>query len=75
MARPSRGPFAKRQKELARQERQKDKAARRLAAKDGKADALADTEGEDPDLAGIQVGPQPSPEDQSTDSTESTEAD
>jgi len=58
----SRGPFAKRQKELARREKQKEKQARRLEAKDRPADAEALPEGEDPDLAGIQLGPQPPPE-------------
>ena len=57
----TRAPFAKRQKELARQERQKEKQARRLAAKEGAAERPPD--GEDPDLAGIQLGPQPRPED------------
>ena len=56
----SRGPFAKRQKELARREKQKEKQARRLEAKERPADALPD--GEDPDLAGIQLGPQPPPD-------------
>lgn len=54
--------FMKRQKELARQERQKEKAAKkqdRKLDKDGKP-VLA--EGEDPDIAGIVPGPQPAPE-------------
>jgi hypothetical protein len=54
--------FMKRQKELARQERQKEKAAKkqdRSTSKDGKP-VLA--EGEDPDIAGIVPGPQPAPE-------------
>lgn len=55
----SRGPFAKRQKELARREKQKEKQARRLEAKDRPAEAGALPEGEDPDIAGIQLGPQP----------------
>lgn len=58
----SRGPFAKRQKELARREKQKEKQARRLEAKDRPADPDALPGGEDPDLAGIQLGPQPPPE-------------
>ena len=51
--------FMKRQKELARQERLKEKAAKnqdRTTNKDGKP-ILAD--GEDPDIAGIVPGPQP----------------
>jgi hypothetical protein len=59
MARPSRGPFAKRQKELARKEKQKDKQARRTEAKELAANSSAAAEGDDPDLAGIQLGPQP----------------
>jgi hypothetical protein len=59
----SRGPFAKRQKELARREKQKEKQARRLEAKDRPADADALAAGEDPDLAGIQLGPQPPADD------------
>jgi hypothetical protein len=59
----SRGPFAKRQKELARREKQKEKQARRLEAKTRPADGESAPEGEDPDIAGIQLGPQPTPED------------
>ncbi len=59
----SRGPFAKRQKELARLEKQKEKRARRLEAKVRPTEPGAVPEGEDPDLAGIQLGPQPRPDD------------
>ena len=59
----SRGPFAKRQKELARREKQKEKQARRLEAKDRPAEAGPLADGEDPDLVGIQLGPQPPPDD------------
>lgn len=55
----TRGPFAKRQKELARREKQKEKLARRLEAKDRGEDGVALAEGEDPDIAGIRLGPQP----------------
>jgi hypothetical protein len=58
----SRGPFAKRQKELARREKQKEKQARRLEAKDRPAEPGALPDGEDPDIAGIQLGPQPTPD-------------
>jgi hypothetical protein len=58
----SRGPFAKRQKELARREKQKEKQARRLEAKERPAEADAAPDGEDPDIAGIQLGPQPLPD-------------
>jgi len=63
----SRGPFAKRQKELARREKQKEKQARRLEAKEKPADAEGLPEGEDPDIAGIKLGPQPRPDDDTDD--------
>jgi hypothetical protein len=51
----------KRQKELARQERQRLKALRRAArAADRKLRARG-APGEDPDIAGIVAGPQPLP--------------
>jgi hypothetical protein len=59
----SRGPFAKRQKELARREKQKEKQAKRLEAKSRPVEPGAEAEGEDPDIAGIRLGPQPTPED------------
>jgi hypothetical protein len=49
----------KRARERARQEKQKEKAARRLEAKSRPRTVTAD--GEDPDIAGIVPGPQPSP--------------
>ena len=58
----SRGPFAKRQKELARREKQKEKQARRLEAKERPAQTETAPEGVDPDIAGIQLGPQPPPD-------------
>lgn len=58
MAKRSRPTFQKRQKEMARQQRQQDKMARRLAAKETVA---LETKGEDPDIAGIVPGPQPLP--------------
>lgn len=59
MAKKSRASFDKRQKELARQEKQKTKQARRLERKQKKDGSGPD---EDPDLAGIEPGPQPPPE-------------
>lgn len=64
MANKTRSTFQKRQKELARQARRKDKEAKRL---EKKAEAGADADAtpaeqdgaEDPDLAGIKLGPQP----------------
>jgi len=53
----------KRAREKARIDRQKEKVARRLEAKERKASAPARaSDGEDPDLAGIQPGPQPRPD-------------
>jgi hypothetical protein len=51
----------KRQKELARLERRKEKDERRQRRRQEKADRPPTPEGEDPDLAGIVPGPQPTP--------------
>ena len=51
----------KRARERARQEKQQAKAARRLESKNRKAAQPAAADGEDPDIAGIVPGPQPSP--------------
>ena len=51
----------KRARERARQERQQLKAARRVEAKARRAATPTDRSGEDPDIAGIVPGPQPSP--------------
>jgi hypothetical protein len=60
MAQRSRSTFKKRQKELARQQRQQDKFARRLERNKLKQeDGPAPPAGEDPDIAGIVPGPQP----------------
>lgn len=49
----------KRNKERARQQKQKDKAADRESRKHDKKSDLALATGEDPDIAGIVPGPQP----------------
>lgn len=49
----------KRQKELSRQEHQRDKAERRRERKAEKETRTEGSAGEDPDLAGIVPGPQP----------------
>ena len=54
--------FVKRQKELQRQQKQRDKLAKREERKRTKLDRPAGEEGEDPDIAGIVPGPQPLPE-------------
>jgi len=51
----------KRARERAKQERQQEKTRRREEAKTRKANEPQRGEGEDPDIAGIIPGPQPSP--------------
>jgi hypothetical protein len=60
MGKSSRPSIQKRAKEKARQERRKEKDARRLETKERRANASPRT-GEDPDIAGIIPGPQPLP--------------
>jgi hypothetical protein len=62
MANRGRATFAKRQKEIARQERAREKAAKRVDRKEHrvKVERKAD---DDPDIAGIVPGPQPLPYD------------
>jgi hypothetical protein len=62
MPKKSKPSFEKRRKEIARQQRMKDKAAARLEAKERKLTEGPRLEGEDPDIAGIRPGPQPLPE-------------
>ena len=65
MARRSRSTFKKRQKEMARQQRQQDKMARRLLKKKERGEVPeSGTPDEDPDIAGIRPGPQPPLEDE-----------
>jgi hypothetical protein len=62
MAHRSRATFAKRQREIARQERAREKAAKRVERKEHR--VKLDRSGEvDPDIAGIVPGPQPLPYD------------
>lgn len=51
----------KRARERARQERQQEKVRRREEAKIRRANTADTATGEDPDIAGIIPGPQPSP--------------
>ncbi|MFQ5792046.1 MAG: hypothetical protein ACE5JI_16360 [Acidobacteriota bacterium] len=60
MANSRRPTFSKRQKELARQERQRLKAEKRAQRKSERT-RRAGVGGEDPDIAGIVPGPQPVP--------------
>ena len=59
--RPRIDPFEKRRKELARKERQKQKAERKDSRERERAERVT-ADGEDPDIAGIVPGPQPTPE-------------
>ena len=61
MAKKSRPTSQKRIKEKARQEKQKEKDARRVEARERKANTPQRGPGEDPDIAGIVPGPQPLP--------------
>jgi hypothetical protein len=51
--------FVKRQKELARQKKRVEKAAKRQERKEDRGRSASGPDGEDPDIAGIQPGPQP----------------
>lgn len=51
----------KRARERAKQERQQEKTRRREEAKSRRATTPRQASGEDPDIAGIVPGPQPSP--------------
>lgn len=75
MAKSQRGTFAKRRKEMARQEKQREKRAQRLAAKEDRTKAVPGAPGEDPDLAGIRLGPQPPPEDEWSDDHDEADED
>jgi hypothetical protein len=57
----SRPTSEKRAKERARQEKRKIKDERRASAKAQRASSPRPQGGEDPDIAGIRPGPQPSP--------------
>lgn len=54
--------FQKREKEKARAQKQIAKVERRLELKEQKANNPIAANGEDPDIAGIRLGPQPLPE-------------
>jgi hypothetical protein len=62
MANKGRATFAKRQKEIARQERAREKAAKRIERKETRVKLERSAE-VDPDIAGIVPGPQPLPYD------------
>ena len=62
MGNRGRATFAKRQREIARQERAREKAARRVERKETWVKLDRNSQ-EDPDIAGIVPGPQPLPYD------------
>jgi len=57
MAKKSRATFQKREKERARQQKQHDKAQRRLAAKEQRASSAARMEDDALEVAGMRPGP------------------
>jgi hypothetical protein len=61
MANRGRATFAKRQKEIARQERAREKATKRVERKETWVKPDRKGAEEDPDIAGIVPGPQPLP--------------
>jgi hypothetical protein len=61
MAKKSGHTIRKRMKEIKRMEKRKNKEARRLEAKERRAKVKLQAD-DDPDIAGIQPGPQPLPE-------------
>ena len=61
MANRTRPTLEKRNKERARQEKRKQKEERRASLKMQRSNAPRRSGEEDPDIAGIQPGPQPSP--------------
>jgi hypothetical protein len=63
MANRGRATFAKRQKEIARQERAREKATKRVERKETFIKVDRKGAEEDPDIAGIVPGPQPLPYD------------
>ena len=69
MATRGRATFAKRQKEIARQEHAREKAARRVERKESKGKVERSDADVDPDIAGIVPGPQPLPYDLEEDET------
>ncbi len=62
MPKNSRPTGNKRAREKAQAERNKEKQSRRLERRERKANVGPRPEGEDPDLAGMQPGPQPRPD-------------
>jgi hypothetical protein len=57
MAHKSRGTFQKREKERARQQKQHDKAQRRLVAKEHRVVGAPRLEDDEPEVVGMRPGP------------------
>ena len=62
MAKKSRATFQKREKERARQQKQHEKAQRRLASKEQRASGVPRPTDEELEVAGVRPGPQALPE-------------
>jgi hypothetical protein len=73
MARNARPTAAKREREKALNERRKEKEARRRDAKERLSTKPDAADGEDPDIAGIKLGPQPLADWQLEDQVEESE--
>ena len=73
MARNARPTAAKREREKALNERRKEKEARRRDAKERLSTKPDSPDGEDPDIAGIKLGPQPLADWQIEDQVEESE--
>ena len=75
MAKKAKFSFQKRQRELNRMKKRAEKETRRQEAKERKAQAKLGLGEEDPDIAGIQPGPQPLPEQWDDEADDADEAD
>lgn len=62
MAQRTKATFQKREREKEKQQKQRDKEIRRQEARKAKAGRESRNGQEDPDIAGIEPGPQPLPE-------------
>jgi hypothetical protein len=74
MAKKAKFSFQKRQRELNRMKKRSEKEARRQEAKERKAQAKQGIGEEDPDIAGIQPGPQALPEQWDDDADDADDA-
>jgi hypothetical protein len=63
MTHKSRPTYGKRAREKAKRQKRQEKLARKLEARDRRAERASTPDEEDPDIAGIRPGPQPPLED------------